>query len=257
MQHLKYQLDNYDLRLDNRRKTGRSHQELMAYSAAAVGAAVAAPEAAMGAVVHVTTPVTFNGTSGIGTYSSGLAFRWDVDGTGGYDFMFAWWAKTTATNRVGASYVYSNVDKVVGNGGLALALSAGFSVGPTLASGVFGVLYGLMSNNGANGNFASTTAYMGFQFPGDTGTPGTQYGWAKVRVNNVSATQVQLKILEWAYDDSGAAISVGDTGGGGASPVSASLPENLAPLTLLGLGAAGLAAFRRRRDKVPAEREIN
>ena len=88
---------------------------------------------------------------------------------------------------------------------------------------------------------------MGFRFNGATGTAGTQYGWAKVKTENFGGSDTQgvrLRILEWAYDNSGAAITVGDVG-----PAPA-VPNPATPLlALLGLGVLGVQGYRRRRDE--------
>jgi hypothetical protein len=91
---------------------------------------------------------------------------------------------------------------------------------------------------GSFGNFLNTTAYAGFRFELDD-TSTLVFGWAKLRVDITSSpTLVVLNIYEWAYDDSGAAIRAGEV------PV-----PGTALLTLLGLGAMGVQAFRRRREE--------
>ncbi len=54
----------------------------------------------------------------------------------------------------------------------------------------------------------------------------------------------RLRIREWAYDNGGAPIAVGDTGNGTPMPTPAT-----PLLTLLGLGAMGVTAYRRRREE--------
>jgi len=102
-----------------------------------------------------------------------------------------------------------------------------------------------------------TTGFVGFRLTnGD-------YGWIRVRLDDTGLQQPfkdllgsmglgplgdgenypdKLTVIDWAYDDSGAPIHVGDTGGtGGTAPE----PSSLA---LLAAGALGLAAFRRRKQ---------
>ncbi len=80
--------------------------------------------------------------------------------------------------------------------------------------------------------------YFGFRFTLDDASPNaavgtTVYGWAQVeRVSPSSG-----RLLQWAYEDSGAPIQVG------------AVPEP-GTLSLLALGAAGIAALRKRRNGV-------
>ncbi|WP_295887134.1 PEP-CTERM sorting domain-containing protein [uncultured Thiohalocapsa sp.] len=62
-----------------------------------------------------------------------------------------------------------------------------------------------------------------------------------------------LSVCEWAYEDTGGAINAGDRGTGAAvscpSAIPAAAPAPATPLlTLLGLGAMGVQAYRRRRE---------
>lgn len=94
--------------------------------------------------------------------------------------------------------------------------------------------------------FNNTAGHLGRRFDGGTGTVGTQCAWVKVRFDH-AAPKLTTNVLEWAYDNSGTRICVGDTGSGcGGTPV----PNPTTPLlTLLGLGAMGVAAYRRRRQE--------
>lgn len=150
-----------------------------------------------------------------------------------------------ANNQTANSWAGLKSGGVVGTGAafaLINKLPAGFSIGPTLASGTFNNSYGYFAwGNPTTAPFLNTTAYFGFRFNGATGTPCTQYGWAKASVERFGASDIglRLSIFEWAYDDTGAAIKVGATG----------VPTPATPLlTLLGLGAIGVSAYRRRRE---------
>lgn len=81
-----------------------------------------------------------------------------------------------------------------------------------------------------------TEAFLGLLFDG----PGAALypGWADVRVDSIDS----VSLLGYAYEDTGAPIRVGDTGNGQTTTT----PEP-GTLSLLALGAAGLAALRRRR----------
>jgi hypothetical protein len=221
-----------------RRRARPSAAEVLGCTAA--GLAFAGGDA-LGAIVHNSTGTTLS-VSSIQTF-----FDIDIDGAGGADWElflsgYADYGRgSAAVNGLGAT--------VATGGGFfapAIPLTPGAQVGPALASGVFNsdvaawFYYAAPNSNGPFDN--NTTGYLGLRFDGDTGTIGTQDAWVKVSFD-YAAPQLTMNIQEWAYYDSGAAIEVGDTG-------VAAGPEPATPLlTLLGLGAMGVAASRRRREE--------
>ena len=90
---------------------------------------------------------------------------------------------------------------------------------------------------------ASQTHYFGFSFTLEnmsaSGAPaGTMvYGWGQVHLN---APQ-NGTLVDWAYEDNGGPIQVGDT-------VGQLIPEAHA-LALFALGAAGVVASRKRKKQ--------
>jgi hypothetical protein len=220
-----------------RRKAGAA--ELLGCTAAAGGLAFAGGDA-MGAIVHNSTGTTLSASS------SRNSFDIDLDGAGNAD----WQLFISGYNQIAfASHSDKGAGATVATGpsGVvnAIKLAPGFVVGPTLASGFFNsaiARWYFSSAGSAEGPFYNgTTGYLGLRFDGDTGAGGTQYAWVKVRFDRASP-KITMNVLEWAYDDSGAAIAVGDTG--------AAVPAPATPLlTLLGLGAMGVAAYRRRREE--------
>ncbi len=87
--------------------------------------------------------------------------------------------------------------------------------------------------------------FAGFRFATNThsSTAQVRYGWAELRIDmDAEGFPDSVTLLAAAYDDTGAPIS---TPSGTATPEPAT-----AGLTLLALGAAGVAALRRRRAVV-------
>lgn len=85
-------------------------------------------------------------------------------------------------------------------------------------------------------NFVNGPNILGFRFES---SGSLFYGWAEININGGD-----LEISRWAYEDvAGRGIHVGST---------ASVPEP-ATLALLGMGAAGLLAFRGRKERRKAQ----
>ncbi|MFM1832400.1 MAG: hypothetical protein RLZZ461_716, partial [Planctomycetota bacterium] len=99
--------------------------------------------------------------------------------------------------------------------------------------------------NRGNEGFHGTSKYLLFQFDNNGQT---NYGWIEI-LESLTPTGDGLfgiKLGDWAYDDSGVAITAGQTvsnsGGGGGTPV----VPGPAGLAVLAMGAAGV---RRKRDR--------
>ena len=246
-------------------------------AAAAAGSLAAlsmASQDATAEIVHVDdSPLT---VSLGGTLNAGV--DWDVDGAFGREFVLA-------IGSFGSIYLDSNSLITGSNGGplngqgfvntsttqetdLVNNLPQGFVVGPTLASGyqfAFGeqTYRTILTSNGSSfggdtENFVNGDNFVGFRFDAD-GT--TLYGWAKIEVGldpgagpgpgPADSVPGEVTIAEWAYETTGGAIAVGDTG-----LDTAAVPEPHS-LALMAMGAAGVAAWRSRRKKkqTPAENE--
>jgi hypothetical protein len=193
---------------------------------------------------------------------SGTTVTWDVDGVGGHDFEFfniggaiyrtIFLASRTATPGSAALNGRGFVGPSVNTDNL-LPLQRSFNVGPTLASGyAWGLapyryrnaMYGSLGNPPYNVGYDFSTAdgfvpgdnFIGFRF---LSGGNLHYGWAIINfdVNNGLVT-----ISQWAYEtDPDTAIHIAD---GAAAPI----PEPAThTLMLLGFGAAGLLAWRRRK----------
>ena len=134
----------------------------------------------------------------------------------------------------------------------AQSLRKSFSVGPTLATYTWGSSGGrfrtMMSESsgyyylassygfGTQYGFKAGDNYAGFRFLSGAGT---LYGWALI---NFDLTGGIVTIKEWAYNDpADTPIHIADT-------INAIPEPSTLALTLLGLGAAGLRAWRARKQ---------
>lgn len=117
-----------------------------------------------------------------------------------------------------------------------------FSNSESSGSGSNGPDIGFDFNNGGFQAGDIQANLMGFRFIGEDGE--LHYGWAEINFDLGSGfargTPGTFTINRWAYQTvAGQGIAVGAT----------AIPEPVSPLALLGLGAAGLLSFRRRKQK--------
>lgn len=249
---------------------GRSFNEIAGY-AAAVGAGLAMAGGAEAGILYSgaqNLSVSINPAAqatNLAPFPNVAMHALDMDG-GGVDFQAGVVQYGLLANS-GTAAKYWGVAGLQGQGGAA-ALGAG-SLAANLAGGALvgpagnfvnnGFLHGgvqhggltVIQNTYSGGNFAAgATGFAGIRLASGN------YGWIRLKWEDMGVNQPfstvlggspllsgtgfadRLTILDWAYDDSGAAIRAGDTG--------ASIPEP-SSLALLAAGAAGLAALRRRR----------
>ncbi len=149
--------------------------------------------------------------------SPALATGWDIDAFfGGEAFgNSANFQPVRQTTSISSAIVRLNVGEVVDSFDIYAAAQAGSSTH-----------IGINPDQFASG----VTGYLGFRLI-DNNAAGPFYGWMRVNLSNTGAPG---KILDWVYDDSGAAITVG------------AIPEPSA-LVLVGLGCATLTLRRRRK----------
>ena len=105
------------------------------------------------------------------------------------------------------------------------ALSAGVTIDGSSSLGTWQTM---------SPEFTGTTAFMGIEFFDASNDP--LFGW--IRITGAPTTGFPATIVDWAYEDSGAGIVTGVT----------SVPEpSSVALGCLAAGAAGLAAWRKRK----------
>lgn len=163
------------------------------------------------------------------------AVGWDVDGAGGDDFFLV-----NRSTRFGSLSALANANSLLVDPSVDLQnIATGGTVGATQAIWRTRSLT-LTSRAGTGGavagNFSlSTSGQFGFRF---TNTGNTYYGWGSLLIDGQAAGQ-GFKITEAYYQSTpGTAINVG------AVPVAVPEPTGM---TLMALGAAGVAAWRSRR----------
>jgi PEP-CTERM motif len=221
--------------LQNDRRPSPGFGQKVAATAGSLSALYLLPVVAQGAVIFVSgSPVSL-------TLGHTGPVTWSVDGNGG-TFQLQGAVFGTAPSR--SSYIalatgiaFKGRGFVVSSSSLR-ALHAGFTVGPTLKSYSWGTgIHRVLSGFNATSNFVASSFFggaagpnfIGFRFTGIDSQ--THYGWADINLNLASGV---VTIEDWAYNDvANAAIHVPE-------------PSSLA---LLAIGAGGLAAFRRRKER--------
>jgi hypothetical protein len=210
-------------------------KKLVAYSAA-VGAALVAAGPAQATIEYFTTPGGWTGT-GDNQYLLSFDLAGNVMTNPSAPGVNDQFAIKNARNATVDAMVIRGVQPgaaIEGMSAKALPVPASQHMGPSAT--VYRSLFmgvNLVSAGGTRsfGDWApGTRAYLGLQFD-DAGTP--LYGWADVEMNAYDSAT----LFAYAFQDDGGPIHVPDT---------TSVPEPTT-LALLAMGAAGLAALRRRQ----------
>ncbi|MBX3748111.1 MAG: hypothetical protein KF833_22615 [Verrucomicrobiae bacterium] len=221
----------------------RLASSLPRYGLAAGAALAGAALTASGTVIFVSGPSL---TSNV----DHPEIEWDIDGGGTVDFTFRFTSLGNDVEPVAYGEVHADrahpdnawVKSAASDAYSVEALSAGFSVGPDLASDRFQnssdaifLFYGEPWAGGGTG-LSLGEQYVGFRF--DLSGQ-THYGWARISMTGGGPDTASVTLHDWAYSSlPNAALQV------------AAVPEPAATATALGLlslGAAGVAAYRRRR----------
>lgn len=141
----------------------------------------------------------------------------------GWDFNF--YQSTAYFNNSLRWYFNTGTEAVFNGAGHTSALGAGVMVDGSSTLG---------QDLAMTPEFTSTTAFMGVEFRDASNND--RFGW--IRITGGSAAGFPATVVDWAYEDSGAGIQTG----AGVVPE----PNSLA-LGCLAAGAAGLAAWRKRK----------
>jgi hypothetical protein len=243
-----------------------SYTEKLSRNATVLSTLSMIPIVAQAGVVHVATPLT---TSIDDARSFDYApVDWDVDGDSVADFRLAAFRTIFYTGSGGGSGGYSSYGLSVPNGNLQLQsiglngqgvvndaggslanfgnLANGENIGPTLGAnrewGVSSINRAVMLSSSYQASTTNGLAIgsnlIGFRFD-NSGQ--TLYGWAELTLDE---TTLSMTINQWAYDDTGAGIKVGQIS---SVPVP---PSALLMLSGLALGAGGVLRGRKARKEL-------
>jgi len=211
-------------------------------SLSALGAGALAVTAGTAEAGIVYTPLSAKvGFSTWNGYSSSFSFG--LPGTAGIgvsrsswggSFWWVWFFQSYGTVRfkptAGHLGIFS-AGKTWGNAGLGSAYRLAIATRWSTGGG----------STGVSGNSSFDHKYALFRFRGTSSAP-WEYGWLQLSHSISNTTGPDVTLEGWAYDDTGAPIAAGDTGG---------VPEPstmaLAGLGALALGAAGLRRWRAAR----------
>jgi len=226
------------------RKAALTRSKKVALAASSLSTLALLPAGAQAGIV-------FHNTA-IGPNTPTTSNTWDVDGSGGTTF------KLNGLVVPGFAAARLNSDGARGRGLVQTAnqqsstfqnLALNVVVGPSLGAGYQFGAAGFANRWVASSATVASTAkgfsngvpgYIGFKFT-DAGGTNLYYGWAEITID---AANTAYTINEWAYNSTaGGSISVGQTADVTAVPEPSALS-----LALIGLGAGGVLAWRRRKQ---------
>lgn len=211
------------------------------FSLLAIGLALVLPGSSWAVVVHfsdqdIAIPDTFAGVSvdlESGANSTSLS---GISG-GDANFFFGGEGISNDADAGALTATWQPIRTGTGNTDQIQNLSFGTTI--DASTSFYSTGFGSSSTHiGAGGTqFTSgTSGYLGFSLiiddPGNPGSDLTVYGWARVTLYNDGTAGT---LHEWAFDDTGAAIDIGDIG---------VVPEPAAAMLILLAG--GFTALRRR-----------
>ena len=221
------------------RKAALTRSKKVALAASSLSTLALLPAGAQAGIVFHNTAIGPNTPTSNNT--------WDVDGSGGTTFKLNGISSQARLNSDGArgrGLVQKTNQRNSGFQNLALNVVVGPSLGAGYRFGGAGFNDRFVASTGAvaftaNGFSSGVPGYIGFQFTDASGS-NLYYGWAEITID---APNTAYTINEWAYNSTaGGPISVGDTG------VSAVPEPSALSLALIGLGAGGVLAWRRRKQ---------
>ncbi len=221
--------------------------------------------AAAGGVIGITgtlnATVHYNGIQNIDVNSNHDFVRIDLNNDGQYDFYFSWdtWHSTNTYSYV-LFFPFNSNEIVVtnrtftpphGGGATSIYIPKRFSQSFILSSNIstsWKTISGTLVTNGPYpDSFHNQTGYIGVRFHSDNCQGNSwNYGWIQFE-GIADSSGVRGRIIDWAYEDEcDKPIKTGDKG----EPVSVPLMggAGVAGLGAL-LGAAGLSALRRKKEK--------
>ena len=247
--------------LENKKDRSR-YTDKLARNATVLSTLYLLPAVAQAGVVHVTSPLSIS-------IDDARAFDyqpvdWDVDGNSVADFKLEAFrdifytgggggGSSSYSSSYGVSIPFGSLQLNGGQGMVQTAgttntagissLNNGDTVGPTLdAAFQWGasanrVMMTSSSYRGfASGSLFGDGSLIGFSFLGDANQ--TLYGWAQISLDEFALT---MTIDQWAFEDSGASITVGQV------PLP---PTFLLMLSGLALGAGGVLRGRKARSEL-------
>ncbi len=261
------QLDSYGQ--SARARGGQPGHGRLAAFAAAAGAGLAMTGAADASIVYTAVNTVLSNSqpdSAGAAAGSDLQFKnIDFNGDGNVDFQASlfWYKQSTASSA--HTTAQADLKQIRQDGGLVLngstnlaALTFGSAVNPTAT---FNRWFALRDKLVFRSSSSSGTSYRGTWAKGVPAFAGVSFklggnsylGWIRLSWNDLLGTggtpgadgfPDQLTLVDYAWNDTpGGAINAGD----GIPTEQVPVP---APLALLAIGAAGIAATRRRRAPV-------